>query len=251
MKTQRLLLLVVVILEWFALIAQLIIHLETIELPLAESLVRFFSYFTILTNLLVSIYTTYILFSITKGGSDKSKLTQSKLTQGKLTQGKLTQSEMNQRGLNQSRTGFFFRPAVQTAITLYITVVGLVYNIILRHLWDSEGMQAIIHDLLHTIIPLLVIIYWWIWTPTKKLEFKNIPAWLIYPAIYAIAVMVSGNFINWYPYPFLDLGKLGIQQVLFNSAMLILVFVFFSFLFVMIGTRKKQPQFNNAIENLP
>src|ERR1700733_5176286 len=102
MKANKLFLLLIVLVEWFALIAQLVIHLQTVPAGLIESLFRFFSYFTILTNILVAVYVTVLFSASTK-----------------------------------QKTGFFFSASTQTAITLYIAVVGLIYNLILRSLWHS------------------------------------------------------------------------------------------------------------------
>ncbi len=102
--------LIIVLAEWFALIAQLVLHLQTVPTGLSESLIRFFSYFTILTNTLVAVYATVLLFA----------------AKGK-------------------QAGFFFSASMQSAIALYIIVVGLIYNIILRQLWDSSGLQAVLH----------------------------------------------------------------------------------------------------------
>lgn len=197
-------LLVLTLLEWPALIAQFILQQQNSATDRGESLIRFFSYYTILTNILVAVYVTV---QLTRAGS--------------------------------RQTGFFFKPSVQTAIALHITVVGLIYNLLLRQLWVSWGLQAVLHELLHTAIPLLMIIYWWIWVDTRRLQYGNIPSWLVYPAVYSIFVMLRGHFAGWYPYPFLDLPTLGYSQVFINCVLMIVVFVLFSLLFVIAGKRKK------------
>ena len=203
MSARKIFLLFIVLVEWLALIAQLVLHLQAVPATLAESLIRFFSYFTILTNILVAVYATVLLIA----------------PAGK-------------------KNGFFFTPSVQSAVALYIIVVGLIYNIVLRQLWDSAGLQAVLHDVLHTLAPLLMLIYWWKWVDAKTLQWTNIPAWLVYPAVYAITVVVRGQWPNWYPYPFLDIGKIGYSKVLINSAGLVVVFLVFSFLFVFLGKKK-------------
>ena len=203
MKPRKIFLLIIVLVEWFALIAQLALHVQAVPTGLTESLIRFFSFFTILTNILVAVYATVLLTSPAN-----------------------------------KQSGFFFSASTQTAIALYIIVVGLIYNIVLRQLWDSTGLQAVLHDLLHTLAPLLLLIYWWKWVNARSLTFRNIPSWLVYPAVYAIIVVIRGHWPNWYPYPFLDAGKIGYSKVLINSAGLVIVFLVFSFLFVFLGKRK-------------
>jgi len=99
---------------------------------ISETTVRFFSFFTILTNTLVAIYFTIISFPYRR------------------------------------QPAFINSPGTLTSITVYITVVGLVYQIALRHLWQPQGTQKIVDELLHTIIPILVIIFWYLSEPKKS-----------------------------------------------------------------------------------
>jgi ABC-type Na+ efflux pump permease subunit len=65
--------------------------------------------------------------------------------------------------------GFVFSKAKNaTAITLYILIVGLVYNVILRFLWVLTGSQKIVDELLHLVIPVLVLLYWIVFVTKKE-----------------------------------------------------------------------------------
>lgn len=186
--------------EWFGLIAQLILMLNGKAAPVGELLMRFFTFFTITTNLLVGVYLLALLFRPTQP--------------------------------------FFSHPSTQTAIVMYITVVGLIYNLILRQLWSPTGLQAVVDDILHTAIPLLVILYWVIWVDARPVKPRAIWRWLLYPAVYTAIVFVRGAFAHWYPYPFMDLQKLPTATVIRNCAGVLLVFLLFSFLFLFWGKRK-------------
>ena len=203
MKTNKLYLLIIVLLELFALIAQLVLLLQTTRVPLAEALTRYFSYYTILTNIIVGVYAAVQCFTPP-----------------------------------HKRTGFFFRPSVETAITLYITIVGLVYTLVLRQLWSPKGLQAVVDDILHTIVPVMVLFHWWKWVATRRLKYGNIPLWLIYPAVYALIILIRGHFASWYPYPFLDVLQYLYGQVMVNCLLLLLFFILFSSLFVWAGKKK-------------
>lgn len=185
---------------WLTVVAQfyLIIINRTATLP--ETVVRFFSYFTILTNILVALSFTALL-----------------LKQG-----------------NQWRS-FFSRPDVLTAIAVYITIVGLVYNLILRRLWAPEGLQRLVDELLHTVMPLLFFLFWCIYVSRHALKWKQVPYWLLYPFIYFLYVLVRGALSGFYPYPFVNVKEHGYGPVLLNSLYIMSAFVFFSVLFVAIG----------------
>jgi len=204
MTARKWFLLVIVLLEWFSLIAQFILQQQAATVSRGESLIRFFNYFTILTNLLIGIYVTVQLMTP-----------------------------------ERRRSGFFFRPSVETACTLYILVVGLVFNIILRFLGPFTGLQLVVSEIHHTIVPLMILLYWWRWVDTRSLTYRHIPAWLIYPAAYAVFVMVRGSFGHWYPYPFLNVDQLGYAKVMVNIVILVGVFLVFALGFVWVGRRKK------------
>jgi hypothetical protein len=185
---------------WLAVIAQfyLIIINRTSTVP--ETVVRFFSYFTILTNILVALSFTALLL--------KPK--------------------------SQWRN-FFSRPDVLTAVAVYITIVGLVYNMILRALWQPEGLQRLVDELLHTVVPLLFIVFWCIYVSRHALRWKQIASWLLYPFVYFLYVLIRGALSGFYPYPFINVREHGYGPVLLNSLYIMCAFLFFSALFVAVG----------------
>lgn len=202
MSRRKLLLFVIAITAWTSLIAQFKLSFGYSTVDATETIVRFFSFFTVLTNTLVAVFASTSLFSKT-----------------------------NDQDL-------FASANTQTAITMYITIVGLVFNLVLRSLWKDGGLQAWLNDMLHTVIPLFMIFYWWRYVDGKKTTYRSIPFWLIYPAVYASYILWRGPFATWYPYPFMDVTELGYPIVFRNIAILVLVFLFFSFLFVYLGKKK-------------
>ena len=198
---------VLALLGWFALIAQFCIILSSGVAPTAELIVRYFSYFTITTNLIVALCCTTLLF------------------------------------VPQSKWGSFFsRQTTQAAITVYIVIVGIIYNLILRFIWDPKGLQRIVDELLHLIIPILFLIYWFIFVLKDKLKWSSFWSWLIYPLVYVIYIFIRGAFSGFYPYPFLDVTKLGYPKVLINSLGITLAFVVVSLLFIGIGKGANRTQ---------
>ena len=119
---------------------------------------------------------------------------------------------------------------MQSALALYIFIVGLVYNLVLRGIVTLTGLDWIVDNLLHVIVPVLYVLYWLIFTPKKILQWKNILPWLIFPAVYLIYSLLRGPVADWYPYPFLHAGKLGYEKVAMNS-----FFVLAAFLIVGLG----------------
>ena len=187
-------------LAWLSVLCQYYLMIENRVAPIFETSVRFISFFTILTNSLVAIYFT------------------------------LTVLKLDNRLRNK-----LDKPGTLTAVTIYITVVGLVYQILLRHIWEPKGLQMIIDEMLHTIIPFLVILFWIYFENKKSIAYNQIPKWLIYPFTYLVFILIRGHFSGFYPYPFVDVSKLGIKNVLMNSTGLVIVFIAISALFIKIG----------------
>ena len=205
MKVKKTLLLTIMLVEWLTLVTQLELHLQNSVQTTSETLVRYFSFYTILTNILVGVMVTILYF--TKSTED--------------------------------RNSFFHKPGVQTAIAMHITIVGLIYNLLLRGLWTEGGLQSVINDVLHSLLPLLTIIFWWLYTDARRIKYSAIFAWLIYPLLYTLYTFIRGTFAGWYPYPFMNVTEFGYQQVFINCSFVTLAFIFFSLLFVFLGRLKK------------
>jgi hypothetical protein len=110
----------------------------------------------------------------------------------------------------------FNRPDINTLLAASILLVALVYAILLRDLWQPQGLRKVVDVLLHYIIPTVFIVYWWLAVDKQNLRWRQIPAWLLYPVIYVLAVLLRGLFAGDYPYPFIDVAELGYLRVLFN-----------------------------------
>jgi len=135
-------------------------------------IVRFFSFMTILTNILVAL--TYIMPLL----SPSSKA-------GK----------------------FFTKPNTQSALLVYIIIVCLGYHFLLAKIWNPQGLQYWVDKSLHYAVPAIYLLFYLIFVTKGTLAFNNIYKWLLYPFVYLVYAITRGLITNDYPYPFLDLGK--------------------------------------------
>lgn len=189
---------------WITIITQFVVMIENRVASLTETTIRFFTFFTILSNILVAVVFTAIL------AQPKGKFS------------------------------FFLNPKNQSAIAVYIFVVGIVYNLILRFSWQPQGIQRIVDEMLHSIIPIYYILYWYFKINTKSILWKNSINWLIYPIVYLIVIMIRGKFSNYYPYPFVNVTALGINKVLLNVILLTLFFGVVAMTFIAIAKFKNK-----------
>jgi len=196
-KKERIFIITGATLTWLALILQFALIIIDRSLSIAGTIIQFFSYFTILTNLLVALCYTNLIIS--------------------------------------EKDIFFTKPNTLSAITVYIAIVGLIYNLVLRQQWNPTGIRKLVDELLHSVNPLLFILYWILFVPKGGLQWKNIFSWLVYPAAYCIYVLTRGSITGLYPYPFMEVNNLGYNKVLLNCGLICLLFLVFSFLLVAIA----------------
>lgn len=196
----KILLGVLAVLGWFAIITQFYLNITSGAASYSEIFIRFFSYFTILTNLIIAVTSVVVLIK------------------------------------PNSTFGLFLRKASSlAAITVYIIVVGLIYNLILRFLWAPQGLQRLVDELLHSVIPVLFLIYWLAFVPKAKLKWTDVFPWLLYPLFYTIFILIRGAGSNYYPYPFINAAELGLQKTLVNAVGIGVLFLILSLLLVAIA----------------
>ncbi|HZX71421.1 MAG TPA: Pr6Pr family membrane protein [Rhodanobacter sp.] len=136
----------------------------------------------------------------------------------------------------RSRLGkFFARPDVHAAIAMSIIVVAAIYHLLLRQLWQPQGWQVVGDDALHTVMPLLFVLHWWLAVSKANMRWRDVLGWQIYPAAYFVYALVRGALNGWYPYPFLDVHALGYLRVLGDALGVLLVFIAIGLLLTAMG----------------
>ena len=100
--------------------------------------------------------------------------------------------------------------AVRGAVTLYITITGVVFAVLLAGLQESLDTHiAWVDFTVHKLIPVVLVADWLIDPPRHRLPFGIGLAWLLYPLAYLVYTLIRGAEVDWYPYPFLDVAKHG------------------------------------------
>jgi hypothetical protein len=204
MQTMRIYAAVGAFLGWFALALQLYLMLVRDPAGMLGVVITYFSFFTILTNFLVALV--------------------------------FTAAAVSPRA---ARGQWLLRPSVQASTAVYIAIVGIVYQILLRHLWNPQGAQWVADLLLHSIIPVGYVLYWWLFATREDLSWKNAIGWLVYPGAYLVYILARGAVSGLYPYTFVDVTSLGYGGVLARSAALMMVFLGMGLLIIAIARGKR------------
>ena len=165
-----------------------------------EAVVRFFSFFTILTSLFVAAGYTFPLLA------------------------------------PASAPGRYFASAsARGSAAVYIVVVGVVYALLLSQLYHPHGWAKFADVLVHDVAPVFYVVYWFIFAAKEDLRWKDAAAWLGYPLAYLVWTLLRGALVSYYPYPFMNVTTLGYQRVLFNAAILTVVFWVLGLLIILIA----------------
>ena len=123
-------------------------------------------------------------------------------------------------------------PFVLGGITIAILLVGVVYMTLLRGLLELSGGALLADTLLHKVSPIAMTLWWLFFAPRARLKARDPIWWAAYPLAYFIYALVRGHYDGRYPYPFMDLGKLGPVQTAINAGGIAMGFLLAGFALV-------------------
>lgn len=136
------------------------------------SVANFFSFFTVLSNLLAATVFVLTALGLPRRASARDLL-----------------------------RGF---PVVPMATT------GLVWFVALRDL--DEALQTTIpwvNSVVHIAMPVVVVLDWLVDPPATPIPLRRALVWLAYPLAWTAYTLVRGPLAHWYLYPFLDPAQVG------------------------------------------
>lgn len=152
-----------------------------------EATWRYFAYFTILTNMFVTLV-------MARAAWKPESLT----------------------GLNA--------PRVELMAVTSILFVCVVYNLLLAARWDPQGWQKLADMILHQIVPALCALFW-VLRPHGALKWRDGPFAALWPAAYSVYGLTRGAFDGFYPYFFSDPTQISWAQIGLNMLGLVAAFI--------------------------
>ncbi|MGY2067620.1 Pr6Pr family membrane protein [Blastococcus sp. SYSU DS0619] len=181
---------------------EFVLHLADPEDPslgVAERIVRFFSYFTVQSNLLVL---AAVLPLVRDPGHD----------------------------------GRLWR-VVRLASLLGITITGIVYAVVLAPLHDPAGIDAWTNAGEHYASPVMTVVGWLVLGPRPRIDGAVVARALLWPVAWIGWILAQGTVTGWYPYDFMDVGAQGYATALRNLAFVVLLALAFLLLFRFVDRR--------------
>jgi len=203
-----------------AVVTQLVASIvTTIELgrDLGTVIANFFSFFTILSNVLAAVVLLWAGVS----------------------------------ALRRERTAVE-SPALATALacaTTAMIITGIVYNVLLRGITLPQGSEPVpwSNEVLHLIGPLFLLLDLLLAPRRRALPWRSVAVVLIFPLVWAAYTLIRGPLVTnpatgdpwWYPYPFLNPNNPGgWPSVLVYVAVISVAFVAVGSFTVWIGRRR-------------
>lgn len=132
-------------------------------------------------------------------------------------------------------------PKVSAGMVLAISLVGIVYHILLAQLVDYSGLEALVDQSFHTVVPCVFVLWWVVVEDKTTLRRADLGLWLTYPAVYCLYALARGASDAVYPYPFLDAGNLGYAAVGVNALGLLVLFALGGGLILVLARALPQP----------
>jgi hypothetical protein len=111
--------------------------------------------------------------------------------------------------------------AVRAAgLLVAISAVGIIYHALLGSQFPTDGLGWWADLGLHTGMPVGYAV-WWLWFAPKTLRWRDVPQWLIWPALYTAYALISGSQTGLWAYPFMNADALGWTHVARNLSVLL------------------------------
>ncbi len=112
---------------------------------------------------------------------------------------------------------------VRGAATLYLTMTGIIYFLLLRGLEASlQTPVPWVNTVLHYLMPAALLVDWLVAPPGQKITFRRALRWALFPAAYVFYSLIRGPIVGWYPYPFLDVSENSYRQIALTSVVMLL-----------------------------
>lgn len=153
---------------------------------LAGRIIRVFSFFTILSNLLSGIVSA-------------------------------------QLARRPDRDGPGWRP-LRLAALVGITVTGIVYSTVLAAIHQPNGAAEVtVNTIVHYVVPVLMVVGWLLFGPRPRTDWRAIGWSLLFPVLWLAYTLIRGAIWAWYPYPFADVTAHGYARVALNALLVTVV----------------------------
>ena len=124
-------------------------------------------------------------------------------------------------------------PRLRAAVAMYIAVVGVTYHFLLAASWAPQGWALVVNNLLHYVMPIGFVLDWLLFTPKGALGWRDPVKWLAFPLAYMVWTVIHGALAGWnpgwWPYWFVNIPALGAGKTAFWFVVMLAIFLIIGF----------------------
>ena len=121
--------------------------------------------------------------------------------------------------------GWWRSPVTRGMMAGSMTLVMGLYHFVLAATWAPAGLFLVADTILHYVTPAFFIVWWLIFQPKGALRLGDIPWMILPPAIWLAWAMARGAVVTEYPYPILEAHNLGYAAVALNIAVILVILI--------------------------
>jgi hypothetical protein len=122
-----------------------------------------------------------------------------------------------------------------TALAVFLIIAGLIYHFSLWRNGNPSALPLLVAGILHSAIPILTLIYWALYENKFRVDYSQVPRWLLYPGIYLLYLMIVRKATGVRPYEFFNNTDLAMSDALIYSFVLLAGATLIAILLIFLG----------------
>jgi hypothetical protein len=122
-------------------------------------------------------------------------------------------------------------------LTIAMILVGVVYALLLANLFHQTGAALFADHVMHKFSPIATSLFWLFCVPHGRLKWSSPLWWSLLPVAYFIYAVIRGNITHRYPYPFMNVAKIGAGETALNAAAIAAAFIVTGYAMVWLDRR--------------
>ena len=123
-------------------------------------------------------------------------------------------------------------------LTITMMLVGIVYALLLEKTFHDTGPALFASHMMHRVSPIAITLFWIFLVPHGRLKWGAPLKWSLLPIAYFIYAIIRGLVTGKYPYPFMNLGKIGAGETAINATAIAAAFIISGYAMVWLDYRR-------------
>lgn len=123
-------------------------------------------------------------------------------------------------------------------LTIAMILVGVVYALLLAKLFHQTGPALFADHVMHRFSPVAMTLFWLFFVPHGRLRWTAPLWWSVLPITYFAYAIIRGLITHKYPYPFMNVGKIGAGATALNAAVIAVAFILAGYAMVWLDHRR-------------